>query len=382
MKKIKVCIIITKLELGGAQKVATDLCQKLDKTKFETFMICGLGGILDDETANKIKVYFVKDLIRELNPIKDFKAGLEIYKILKKEKPDIVHTHSSKAGILGRLTTFTTGIKNIIHTIHGFPFNDTQSFFKKNLYITLEKFCAKISKIIIPVSTENIKKGLSYNIGKEIQYRYIRPGIDVESFKNFKNIPSLKKELNLKDNNIIVSTIGPFKPQKNLTDFINVANIIVTKNSNYKFIITGDGVERKKLGNLIEKYNIKNNVYLLGWRRDISNILNSSDFFVMTSLWEGLPISTIEAMSCGLVPIVNDVDGQREIIKNGENGFLIKPYDIKETADKILFLASNPKIKSEMGLKAKQTIDETFSIDHMIKQHENVYLELTGTNGQ
>lgn len=379
MKKIKVCIIVTKLELGGAQKVAIDLCQKLDRTKFETFMICGLGGILDDETSHKIKIYFVKDLIRELNPIKDLKAFIEIYKILKKEKPDIVHTHSSKAGILGRFTAFVSGSKNIIHTIHGFPFNDTQSFFKRNLYIYLEKICAKISKILIPVSTENIKKGLRHNIGNQTQYRYIRLGIDIESFKNFKNT-SLKQELNLKDTDIVVTTIGPFKPQKNLTDFINVANIIVNQNNNYKFIITGDGDEREKLENLIEKYNIKNNIYLLGWRRDISNILNSSDFFVMTSLWEGLPISTIEAMSCGLVPIVNDVDGQKEIIKDNENGFLIKPYDVKATANKILFLAGNQEIKNEMSLKAKQTIDETFSIDYMIKQHENIYLELAPAN--
>ncbi|MDD5020667.1 MAG: glycosyltransferase family 4 protein [Endomicrobiaceae bacterium] len=380
MKKIKVCIIVTKLELGGAQKVAIDLCKKLDKNKFETFMICGLGGILDNETANEIKIYFVKDLIRQLNPFKDFKAGLEIYKILKKERPDIVHTHSSKAGILGRCSAFAAGIKNIIHTIHGFPFNGTQSFLKRNLYIMLEKFCAKISKILIPVSTENIKKGLSYGIGKEIQYRYVRLGIDIENFKKIKGTPSLKRELNLKDTDIFVTTIGPFKPQKNLEDFINVANIIVNKNSNYKFIITGDGIERKKLENLIKNFNLKNNVYLLGWRRDISNILNSSDFFIMTSLWEGLPISTIEAMSCGLVPIVNDVDGQREIIKDNENGFLIKPYDTKATADKILFLAENPDIKNKMSLNARQTINETFSIDYMIKQHENIYLELTGIN--
>ncbi|GAB1402428.1 glycosyltransferase [Elusimicrobiota bacterium] len=380
MKKIKICIIITKLELGGAQKVAIDLCKKLDQTKFEPFMICGLGGILDDETANQIKVYFVKDLIRELNPVKDLKAFFEIYKILKNEKPDIVHTHSSKAGILGRFTAFVCGTKNIIHTIHGFPFNDTQSFFKKNLYVFLERICAKISKFLIPVSTENIKKGLEHGIGIKDKYRYIRLGIDIENFKNLNHAPLLKKELGLKETDMLVTTIGPFKPQKNLTDFINVANIILKQNNNYKFVITGDGAERKKLEDLIENYKIKNNVYLLGWRRDISNILNSSDFFVMTSLWEGLPISTIEAMSCGLVPIVNDVDGQREIIKNSENGFLIKPYDINETAGKILFLADNPGVKNEMSLKAKQTINDTFSIDYMIKQHENMYSQSSDIN--
>lgn len=373
MKKIKICIIITKLELGGAQKVAIDLCRKLDQTKFEPFMICGMGGILDDETAASVKVYFIKDLIREINPLKDFKAFIEIYKILKKEKPDIVHTHSSKAGILGRFTAFICRTKNIIHTIHGFPFNDTQSFFKKNLYITLERLCAKISKILIPVSTENTAKGLSYKIGTQKQYHYIRLGIDIENFKNLNNVPLLKKELGLKETDKIVTTIAPFKPQKNLGDFIKTANIIVKKNRNFKFIITGDGDEKPKLENLIKEYALADNVFLLGWRRDISNILNSSDFFAMTSLWEGLPISTIEAMACGLVPVVNDVDGQREIVKDGVNGFLVKPYDPEDTAAKILFLAKNSDIKDKMSLNARQTINETFSIDYMIKQHENLY---------
>jgi glycosyltransferase involved in cell wall biosynthesis len=374
MNKIKVAVIITKLELGGAQKVAISICEKLDKTKFEPFLICGCGGILDEETKNKIRVIFVKDLVREINPVKDLKALCSIYKILKQEKPVIVHTHSSKAGIIGRFAAKMCGIKNIVHTIHGFSFNDTQSFLKKNLFIFLEKAGAKISRKLIPVSTENITKGLDNNIGKKEQYHYIRLGVDIDNFKNFTDTPSLKKELNIDNNDILVTTIGPFKPQKNLPDFIKTAKNISEKDKRFKFVIVGDGTLRPQFENLIKEYNISNNIFLTGWRRDISNILNSSDFFVMTSLWEGLPISTIEAMCCGLSPIVNDVDGQREIVKDGFNGFLIKPYDIKATEEKIMLLADNKNLKQEMSLNAKNSIDYTFSIDYMIKQHEQLYL--------
>ena len=192
MNKTKVAVIITKLELGGAQKVAISICEKIDKTKFEPFLICGCGGILDEETKNKIRVIFIKDLVREINPIKDLKALYSIYKVLKHEKPNIVHTHSSKAGIVGRLAARMCGIKNIIHTIHGFSFNDTQSFLKKNLFIFLEKLGAKFSKYLIPVSVENTTKGLQNNIGKEEQYHYIRLGVDIENFKNFKDKSSLR----------------------------------------------------------------------------------------------------------------------------------------------------------------------------------------------
>ena len=293
---------------------------------------------------------------------------------MKQEKPAIVHTHSSKAGIIGRLAARLCGIRNIVHTIHGFSFNDTQSFLKKNLFIFLEKVGAKISKYLIPVSVENITKGLSNNIGKKEQYHYIRLGVDIDNFKNFKDTPSLKKELNINEQDILVTTIGPFKPQKNLPDFIKTAKNISEKHKNFKFVMVGDGTLRPQFEKLIEEYNISKNIFLLGWRRDISNILNSSDIFVMTSLWEGLPISTIEAMCCGLSPVVNDVDGQREIVKDNINGFLINPYDTNTMIEKILLLAKDKTLRLNMGKVAKETIDETFSTDYMIKQHEQLYL--------
>lgn len=376
MKKIKICIIITKLELGGAQKVALSLCEKIDLNRFDPFLICGCGGILDKEISKTIRVYFVKDLVREISPYKDFQALRKIYKILKKEQPDIVHTHSSKAGIIGRLAAKLAKIKNIVHTIHGFSFNDTQKKYMRNIFVFLERAGAKISKYLIPVSIENINKGLNNKIGKREQYRYIRLGIDIENFKDYQSELSLRKELNLSDSDFIITTIGPFKPQKNLKDFIKIAAKVIKNNKKTVFVIVGDGEGRNELESLIKTYSVSDSVFLLGWRKDISNILNSSDLFVMTSLWEGLPISTIEAMSCGLVPVVNAVDGQIEIVKDNYTGFLIRPYDVETSVEKILFLKKNPDIRKQMGENAKNYIDNTFSTDYMIKQHEKLYSDM------
>lgn len=376
MKKIKLCIIVTKLELGGAQKVALALCEKIDLNRFDPFLICGCGGILDKEISGKIRVYFIDDLIREINPLKDIKAVFKIYKILKKERPDVVHTHSSKAGIVGRFAAKLAGINGIVHTIHGFSFNDTQKKAKKKMFVFLERIGAKISKYLIPVSVENINKGLENKIGKKEQYRYIRLGIDIDIFKNYKLKPSLREELKFSGEDFVVTTIGPFKPQKNLPDFVRIAGKMVKDNKNFKFVIVGDGEGRKELETLIKNYGISDSICLIGWRKDISNILNSSDVFVMTSLWEGLPISTIEAMSCGLVPVVNAVDGQIEIIKDNCTGFLIRPYDIETSIEKILFLAKNPDIRKQMGETARNSIDNSFSIEYMIKQHEKLYSDM------
>ncbi|MBQ3834246.1 MAG: glycosyltransferase family 4 protein [Elusimicrobia bacterium] len=369
----KVAIIITKLELGGAQKIALSLCKNIDKNKFKTVLICGCGGILDDEARRDTQVFFVKDLIRELNPIKDLKAFFTIYKILKREKPDIVHTHSSKAGILGRIAAKLTGTKCIIHAIHGFAFNDYQSKLKKYFYIFLEKICAKISDILIVECEQTKLKGLKYNIGTEKQYKKINLGVDLSEFTNYSQGKKLRKELSIKDDEILVSTVGPFKPQKNLSDFIKIASCVTKSNKKIKFAIAGDGDLRKDLEKLIKDLNLENSVFLLGWRRDIPNILYSSDIFLMTSLWEGMPVVSINALYCGLPMVVNAVDGQIDLINDGINGYLIKPFDINNAAKKVLLLASDKTLREKISSKAKTTIDETYSTKHMITQHEELY---------
>ncbi len=372
MKK-KIAIIITKLELGGAQKIALSLCKNINKDNFDIFLICGCGGMLDEEARHDTQVFFVKDLVRELNPIKDIKALLAIYKILKKEKPDIVHTHSSKAGILGRIAAKMAGIKYIIHAIHGFAFNDYQNKMKKYFYIFLEKICAKISDILIVECEQTKLKGLKYNIGKKEKYIKIPLGLNLDEFKNYSQGKMLRKELSIKDDELLVSTIGPFKPQKNLSDFIKIANIVIKTNNKIKFAIAGDGDLRKNLENLITDLNLENSVFLLGWRRDIPNILYSSDIFLMTSLWEGMPVVSINTLYCGIPMIVNAVDGQIDLINDGVNGYLIKPFDIKTAAEKVLLLASNKNLRENISLKAKASIDETYSTEYMIKQHEKLY---------
>ncbi len=369
----KICTIITKLELGGAQKIALSLCTNLNKDKFETLLICGCGGILDNEAERDARVFFVKDLVRELNPLRDLKAFLSIYKILKKEKPDIVHTHSSKAGILGRLAAKLAGVQCIIHAIHGFAFNDYQNKLKKYFYILLEKICATFSDILIVECEQTKIKGLKYNIGKEKQYVKINLGVNLDEFKNYSKEKLLRKELSIKDDEILVSTIGPFKPQKNLSDFIKIADIVTRRNNKIKFAVAGDGALRNELENLIKNLKLSDYVYLLGWRRDIPDILYSSDIFLMTSLWEGMPIVSINALYCGIPMVANAVDGQIDLINDGVNGYLIKPFDIHFAAQKILLLAEDKELRTKISLKAKTTIDKNFSTEEMIKRHEELY---------
>jgi glycosyltransferase involved in cell wall biosynthesis len=369
----KVCIIITKLELGGSQKVATYIAEHLNKNEFDSFIISGPGGLLDEEVSRRTKLIHISCLVREISPIKDFRALIEIYKILKDQKPDIVHTHSSKAGILGRIAAKMAGVKTIFHTIHGYGFNERQKIYVKYLYIYLERFCSMITKKLICVANEDIRKGLEYHIAKRDKFITIRAGVHINFYKNYKPQKQTRDAFIYDQNTKIISTIGPFKPQKNLADFIRAAKIISDNVSNIRFLMIGDGQQRSQLEGLIDELGVKDKILLLGWRNDVCEILCSSDIFVLTSLWEGLPCTVVEAMCCKKAVIANAVDGVKEIVKDNETGFLIKPLDYPETAKKAIYLLNNDDINLKFGERAQASIGDEFDIDFVVSQHEKLY---------
>lgn len=373
---IKVCYIVTKLELGGAQKVALHVAENIDKNIFDSFIIAGEGGILDRKAVKKVRLYHIKDLVREISPLRDLKALFKIYSILKKEKPNIVHTHSSKAGITGRIAAKLAGVKVIVHTIHGYGFNETQKWFVRKFYVFLEKFCALLSDKLIVVTKEDIKKGRHYKIAKENKFILIRAGIDTALYKNF--IPKLnfKETLGINKNLRVITTICPFKPQKNLKDFIKTASLIAPRLKDVIFLIVGDGEQRKELEVLRDSLNLKNRVFMLGWRTDIVEILKASDVFVLTSLWEGLPCTIVEAMCCSKPVVANAVDGVKEIVVDGETGFLIEPNNYAKTAEKIMYLLNDETALKNMSANAYASIGQEYDINHNLKEYEKLYLKL------
>ena len=376
MAKIKVAHIITLLELGGAQENTLYTCEHLNKNKFDVILICGKGGILDDKTKN-IKTYFVKELIREICPLYDLIAFIKIYKILKKEKPDIIHAHSSKAGIIGRWAAYYAKVPVILHTFHGFGFNDEQNYFIGIIYILAERLTAKITDKLVAVSYENISKGLKNKIGNELQYTMIRSGIKLQDYQidpaiNSGDVEKKKKEFGIK-NESVVGMIACFKKQKAPLNFIKTAKLVCTEKPDTKFMLVGDGVLRKRIEAEIKKLNLEKNVILTGWRKDTSEIIKIFDVFVLTSLWEGLPRVIVESMAAGIPVVATYIDGTREIVQEGLTGFVVQPHETEKMAERILRLLNNPDLRKKFSEEAKKRVQE-FDIDLMVSQQEKLYL--------
>ncbi|MFH1379847.1 MAG: glycosyltransferase family 4 protein [bacterium] len=378
--KIKIVHIITRLELGGAQQNTLYTAAHLDHQVFETALISGQGGFLDSELPREhIKTYFVAQLKRSVNPWCDLIALFKIYRILRKIKPDIVHTHSSKAGILGRWASYFAGIPVIIHTYHGFGFNEHQSAVIRYAYVFIERLTAYITTHIICVSHENVSYALSKKIGTKSMYTVIRSGIHIEEYtkKSIETMP-LREEFRLDAQDRLITMVACFKKQKNCTDFIRVAHDIVFKSTSthVKFVLIGDGIERIKIENEIKKHNLQSYFMLPGWRRDINAVLKISSIFVLTSLWEGLPRAIVEALVSGIPVVANGVDGVKEVVKNGINGYTCEPHNIIEMSNYIQKILADPQQYAVMSKNASASIKNEFDIHIMVNRQQDLYNSL------
>ena len=375
----KIFHIITLLELGGAQRTALTLVSELNKDRFDAVLCCGPGGQLDQE-ANRVvpRMFFISNLCRPIRPWRDLKALFELVRLLRIERPHIVHTHSSKAGVIGRLAAWLAGVPIRVHTVHGFGFNPAQPFWVRLIYVWLERILALRTTTLVFVSNANRNEAVARRIGNPEKQALIRAAVHLEDHLSLVHTRAAPEKIFLSPDDRLVITVGPFKPQKNLLDFVRAAQKAVQRCERVRFLVVGDGVGRNELESEIACLNLSDKIILAGWRSDVPNLLARADIFCMTSLWEGLPMALVEAMAAGLPCVVNAVDGCRDVVENGVTGFLTQPGNHQETADKIIYLLDHPEEARALGQRARESVGPEFACARMIEQHETLYERLLG----
>jgi len=378
-RKINILYVITKLELGGAQKQLLSLVRGLDKERFNPYILTAYDGLLVDAAKDipGLKLIRCRFLERPIRLIKDILALFFIYGFIKNNNIDIVHTHSSKAGILGRLAAKASGVRTIIHTVHGWSFHDYQSGITYYFYLFLEKLCAYFSSAIVVVSQWDKRQAARQLAGRQDRYKLIRYTINYEEFRNKTEASQARKEFGLSEADLVIGMVACFKPQKSPLDFIKLAGAIKKDFPNAKFILVGDGILRKKVCALINKLNLKEQIILTGWRNDIASILSCLDVFVLTSLWEGLPIAVLEAMAAGLPVVATDTGGISEVVLHGKTGYLVKPRDVQALQDRLSELLMKPYLRKEFAKLAIATLEsKEYSLNNMLKNTTQLCLDL------
>jgi glycosyltransferase involved in cell wall biosynthesis len=395
---IKVCHIITKLELGGAQQNTLYTVKSLDQSRFQPLLITGAEGLLVEEarTYQHVTQYYLPELVREIRPLRDMHAFVKLRAILRQERNDsessadtpvrpmIVHTHSSKAGILGRWAAKAAGVPIIIHSIHGFGFHREQSLAGRALFIMLEWLTAKITTHFIAVSAANIATGKRLGFFDDSRVSLIRSGIDIARFAPPTGLSHAERlaqraralqGLGIPESRRIIGMVACFKPQKAPLDFVRAMQVVTKTRTEAHAIIVGDGELRPQIEALIADLYLEKTISLLGWRTDVPTLLHLCDMLVLTSRWEGLPRVCPQAMAAGLPIVATAVDGTPEAVRDGVTGFVVPPGDVQQIAAKIIYLLDHSDLARQMGAAGQQHVRE-FDIQQMVRQQEQLYQQL------
>ena len=377
---IKVAHIITRLDFGGAQANTLYTASALDRRRFDAFLVAGPGGILESGTEPG-RLLVARRLVREISPVKDLAAFFELRALLRKLGPGVAHTHSSKAGILGRLAAAAAGVPVVVHTFHGFGFHPWQNFLKRALFMLLEKFCARFTDALVFVSKANMETARAAGIGSPEKYRLIRSGVKLAGYPAVIDRAAKRAELGLSAGDIIALSIGNAKPQKNPWHFLEAAARLSARHPSARFVFAGGGEELERLRAATRDRGLEKTCLFTGWREDSSALLAASDIFVLTSLWEGLPRSLVEALKTGLPAVCYRTDGVRDILKDGVNGICVEQGNLDAFCAALSSLFGDAALRVKLAAGAAASDLREFDIDFMVRQQEALYEELLAKKG-
>jgi glycosyltransferase involved in cell wall biosynthesis len=373
-----VCQVITKLELGGAQEVALYTVAHLDRTKYRPVLVSGPDGLLTDDAIRLpgVEVVILPSLDRHIDVFSDMAALLALIRLFRRLRPTIVHTHSSKAGILGRWAAWFARVPIILHTIHGYGITPAQPFWLRHCLILLERVTGWITSHWIAVAQADRRTGMQWRLFDEHHVSVVRPGIDPTPFLTVL-LPSDRKRLRAEfgagPDDWLIGTVACLKPQKAPRDFVAVAKRVCETIPRARFVLIGDGELRPSIETLVEQCGLKHRVHLAGWRRDISVAIKAFDAFLLTSHWEGLPRVLLEARATGIPVVATRVGGVEEVIVEGRHGWLSRAGDISALSDQLCCVLRERENCPAEGPRFSEALPKEFHRDEMVKQYESLY---------
>jgi glycosyltransferase involved in cell wall biosynthesis len=375
-----VCHVITKLELGGAQEVAMRVVSNLDRRRFRPVLIAGDGGLLTGEAAalEGVEVRLIPSLLREIRPLQDLRALWDLVATFRRLRPKIVHTHSSKAGILGRLAAWLAGVPCILHTIHGYGVTPAQPFWLQRGLIALEWVVGRVTTHWIAVSQADRRQGIEWGLFTASKVSVVRPGIDPAAFAGRIDVTErdrLRAMLGVGPDQLLVGTVSCLKPQKAPEDFIRVAALVCQRVPAAKCVLVGDGAMRPQIEAMLEAEGLRERVTLLGWRRDVASLLKAFDVFVLTSRWEGLPCAILEARASRIPIVATRVGGAAEAIVEGIQGTLCPAGDVRAMAGRVCQILGDERLRADLR-NGPQELPEEFTIQETVKQYQSLYTYL------
>lgn len=389
----KIIHVITRLDKGGSAEDTIALASGMSND-YDVVLVKGSScesamsmeeehTLLRDMNAmqhNGVRMMNLPSLVRRISPINDIKAFVALLIIFRREDPDIVHTHTSKAGFLGRWAAFWAGVPHIVHTPHGHVFYGYFNTLLTKCFIVAERMSALITDKIIAVSNREREEHLEHGVGDSEKFITIHSGVALDRFIDLNiNIKAKKKELGIPEDYYVIGTIGRLVRIKGHQYLIEAAKGIIEKIPQTVFVFVGDGDLKGILEAEVEAVGIRKNIIFLGWRNDVAEILYTFDIFAFPSLNEGMGKVLIEAMAASKPIVASQVGGIVDLVQDGVNGILVPPKNSDALCSGILKLLDNRDLAEQLGVHGRKRVYSDFDVSTGIRKIEKVYEELHDT---
>ncbi len=378
MTKIRVLEIVEATSAGTRRHV-TDLIGHLDPGRFAVTLIGATlreKGFLDDLALMRDRgvTVVVVQMVRNISPFRDVAAYFRILRVIRQGAFDVVHTHSSKAGFLGRLAARAAGVPTIIHTPHTYAFEMGVGRIRKAFYRRLERFAAGVTDKIICVCRSEAERALKAGLAPAGKFVVIENGLSEEAFALPAEASAARRTLGLGQDDLAVGMVGRFEPQKGHLDLVRAAPQIVERFPSVRFVLVGDGAKLPAVRQLIDNLGLQAHFVLPGAVENTLAVYPAFDVFVLPSLWESLPYSLLEAMAAGRAIVATSVGGVPEAIVPDETGLLVPPASPDSLAGAIMALLANPGKRQTLGAFAKERAQSRYRLDTMVSKIESLYL--------
>jgi glycosyltransferase involved in cell wall biosynthesis len=380
-KSTRIAHVITNAEsFGGAQRNTLLTLKGLVRDRYEAELVCGPGRrLIKEARAIGIPVHVVPDLVRQVHPVKDCRALFMLNKLFRSREYDIVHTHSSKGGFLGRLAAWLAKVPVIVHTVHGVPC-EMNGDLKSRLYVGLERLVGTVTDRLICVGKELCREVADWRIVPDEKLITIYSGIDFSSYVAQRPALAVKRELGLEGAWPIIGCVGRLSQQKAQNYLVEATALLKDKYPKIRLLLVGEGGLRAILEKRIQALGLATHILLLGQRDDIADLLHIFDIYAMSSRWEGVGRALTEAMHCSRPIAATAVNGVRELIVHEETGLCVPPHDPAALAAAIDRLASDLQLARRLGSNAQRKARDLMNGEEMIRAIEELYGRLTWKN--
>jgi len=395
MDRVRVVHVITRFDKGGSAENTFLTVTGLDPARYETYLLAGSDGqdtaaavstpsaesaAAEENMARVraagVKTFIVPELVRPVAPLRDLRAFLRIRGLIRRLAPQIVHTHTSKAGIIGRLAAFSAGVPVVVHTPHGHVFWGYFGAVASRFFITLEKSASRLTDRLIMLTGQEKADHLRYRIAPPDKFVVIHSGVCLEPFLQITAADSRPdSDPAFPPDSFVIGTIGRLTAIKGQRYLLEAAAGLLREIPELICIIVGEGELRRELAARAASLGMGERAFFPGWRRDVPSYMAALDLFVMPSLNEGMGRVVVEAMAAGRAVIASDVGGLRDLVVHGENGLLVPPGNAAALAAAIRTLYRDPKRRRIMGQNGRMKAP-AFSAAAMIKKIDELYMNL------